>query len=54
MFEVDYNDQMEAEIRQLEAKNRAAAAGHPEWANACAICGCELKSVETQRCARCR
>ncbi len=28
MFEVQYNDEMEAEIQGLEAKNRAVAAGH--------------------------
>lgn len=53
MFEVQYNDQMEAEIQRLESKNRAIAAGHPEWDNACAKCGCELKSVATDRCAQC-
>ena len=54
MFEVQYNEQMEAEIERLEAKNRAVAAGHPEWANACAVCGCELASVSLHRCERCR
>ena len=29
MFEEQYNDEMEAEVRRLEAKNRAMAAGHP-------------------------
>ena len=42
MFESQYNDEMEAEVRRLEGKQRAIAAGHPEWDNACAGCGCEL------------
>ena len=29
MFEVHYNDEMEAEVQRLEAKIRAIAAGHP-------------------------
>ena len=54
MFEVHYNDEMEAEVKRLEAKQRAIAAARPEWVNACAICGCELKSVDTDRCDHCR
>lgn len=53
MFDGQYNDEMEAEIRRLEAKNRATAAGHPEWVNACAVCACELTSVSVDRCSRC-
>jgi hypothetical protein len=53
MFEVQYNDEMEAEVTRLEAHNRAVAAGHPEWANACAVCGCEVKRVDVARCERC-
>ncbi len=53
MFEDQYNDEMEAEVKRLEAHNRAVAAGHPEWANACAACGCEMKSVDEERCGRC-
>ena len=52
MFEVQYNDEMEAEVRRLEAKQRAVAAGHPEWDNACAACGCEL-SGDAERCDPC-
>ena len=52
MFEQQYDDQMTAEIRRLEAKQRAAAAGHPEWRNACADCGCELKE-DAERCTGC-
>lgn len=53
MFESQYNDEMEAEVQRLEAKGRAAAAGHPEWVNACAACGCELKSRIISKCERC-
>ncbi|HEY5975384.1 MAG TPA: hypothetical protein VIU41_11630 [Geobacteraceae bacterium] len=53
MFEVQYNDEMAAEVRRLEARNRAVAAGHPEWANACAGCGCELTTLDSDRCGSC-
>ncbi|CAG0970591.1 hypothetical protein GEOBC_01252 [Geobacteraceae bacterium] len=53
MFEVHYNEEMEAEVQRLEAKNRAAAAGHPEWDNACAVCGCQLASITIDRCDHC-
>jgi len=43
---------MTAEIRRLEGKRRAAEAGHPEWGNACAGCGCELP-VQADSCPRC-
>ena len=54
MFESQYNDEMEAEIQRLEARQRALAAGHPEWANACAACGSELHPVDAVTCDRCR
>jgi hypothetical protein len=53
MFEQHYNDEMEAEVKRLEAKARAVAAGNPHWKNACAICGCELVAVDITRCERC-
>lgn len=53
MFEDQYNDEMEAEVKRLEAQQRTSAAGHPEWVNACAACGCELKKVDIDRCERC-
>jgi hypothetical protein len=53
MFEAQYNDEMESEVKRLEARQRAIAAGHPEWANACAACGVELKSADVERCVRC-
>ena len=53
MFESQYNEEMEAEVRRLEAQRRAVAAGHPEWTNACAACGCELKSTDVELCVRC-
>lgn len=53
MFEVQYNDEMEAEVQRLEAKSRAAAAGHPEWDNACAGCGCRLESITIDKCDHC-
>jgi hypothetical protein len=38
MFEQQYDDEMTAEILRLEGKQRAAAAGHPEWEDACPVC----------------
>lgn len=52
MFEQQYDDEMVAEILKLEAGKRAAAAGHPEWENACAVCGCRLP-LGDERCASC-
>jgi hypothetical protein len=54
MFESQYNDEMEAEVRRLEACMRAVNAGHPEWLNACALCGCELASNDADRCNQCK
>lgn len=54
MFESQYNDEMEAEVLRLEAKNRAVAAGHPEWDNACAACLCQLPQGAAARCENCR
>jgi len=45
-FECQYNDEMEAEVKRLEAQARAVAAGHQEWLNACAVCGAELQTVD--------
>ncbi len=53
MFEVQYNEEMEAEVQRLEAKNRAMAAGHPEWDNACGVCGCRLSSTPVATCDQC-
>jgi hypothetical protein len=53
MFEEQYNEEMEAEVKRLEAQQRAVATGHPEWVNACAACGCELKEIDMDRCERC-
>ena len=53
MFENQYNDEMAAEVGRLEAKGRARAAGHPEWDNACAVCGCELKATTQTKCENC-
>lgn len=53
MFEVQYNEEMEAEIKRLEAKSRAMATGHPEWINACAVCGCELTALSSETCSEC-
>lgn len=54
MFETQYNDEMAAEVQRLEAKQRATAAGHPEWDNACAVCGCLLAAVSAVTCEGCR
>ncbi len=53
MFESQYNDEMEAEVMRLEAQMRAIKAGHPEWVNACAVCGCELAVTDAVRCELC-
>jgi hypothetical protein len=53
VFESQYNDEMEAEVKRLEAQMRAINAGHPEWANACAACGCELTAIDNNRCNGC-
>lgn len=53
MFESQYNDEMEAEVKRLEAKKRATDAGHAEWENACAVCGCRIAGTTTQRCQAC-
>ncbi|MBJ6750199.1 hypothetical protein [Geomonas anaerohicana] len=54
MFEMQYNEEMEAEVRRLEAKKRAGEAGHPEWDNACASCGCQLAGTDDKFCEHCR
>jgi len=54
MFEDQYNDEMAAEVKRLEAKARAVAAGNPQWNNACEACGCELVAIDTAICDRCR
>jgi hypothetical protein len=53
MFEDQYNQEMEAEVLRLEAKNRAVAAGHPEWENACIKCRCRLETLITNKCDNC-
>ena len=53
MFESQYNDEMEAEVKRLEAQMRAINAGHPEWVNACAVCKCELTNTDANRCKQC-
>jgi hypothetical protein len=53
MFEAQYNEEMEAEVRQLEAKQRATLAGHPEWDNACASCRRELNGPDLVLCTMC-
>jgi hypothetical protein len=54
MFEVQYNEEMEQEVLRLEALQRAVAAGHPEWLNACAVCHCQLTGIDITRCEMCR
>ena len=53
MFESQYNDEMEVEVKRLEAQMRANNAGHPEWVNACATCGRELTGTDNSRCKEC-
>lgn len=52
MFELEYNEEMEREVLRLEALKRATDAGHPEWLNACAVCGCSLTPIDIRRCER--
>jgi hypothetical protein len=52
VFEQQYDDEMAAEILRLEAKQRAAQGGHPEWDNACTGCGCQLAGTD-RYCAAC-
>ena len=54
MFEVQYNEEMAAEVKRLEARQRAETAGHPEWDNACARCGCQLQGTAVATCESCR
>lgn len=54
MFEDQYNDEMLQEVLRIEGAQRATAAGHPEWRNACARCGCQLLNIEEKRCEECR
>lgn len=53
MFETQYNEEMEAEVRRLDAKQRAISAGHPEWDNACKICNCRLEGTREATCVNC-
>ena len=53
MFESQYNEEMEAEVRRLDAKQRAISAGHPEWDNACKKCGCRLDEQKEEVCINC-
>lgn len=48
MFEVQDNSEREAEIKRLEAKNRAIAAGYAAWENACTDCGLTLTAYLTK------
>lgn len=50
MFESQYNERMEAEVKRLEAQMRAVNAGHPEGVNASAACGCELINLDSVKC----
>jgi len=53
VFESQYNDEMEAEVKRLEAKQRAILAGHPDWDNACPKCGCRLHGIKEDTCENC-
>jgi len=53
MFETQYNEEMEAEVKRLDAKQRAISAGHPEWDNACKQCGCRLEIIKDEVCPNC-
>lgn len=53
VFESQYNDEMEAEVKRLEAQKQAINAGHPEWINTCATSGCELNDLDSAKCSKC-
>ncbi len=53
MFETQYNEEMEAEVRRLDAKQRAISAGHPEWDNACKLCNSRLEGSKDVVCVNC-
>lgn len=53
MFETPYNEERIAEARRLDAKQRAIGAGHPEWDNACGVCGDRLEGISDKPCANC-
>jgi len=53
MFETQYNEEMEAEVRRLDAKQRAISAGHPEWDNACKLCNSRLEGTKDVVCVNC-
>ena len=53
MFESQYNEEMEAEVKRLEAKKRAADAGRPQWNNACAVCGAAIVDTTATHCPTC-
>lgn len=53
MFEDQYNEEMEREVRRLEALKRATDLGHPEWLNACTVCGCRLLATDISKCEDC-
>uniref|UniRef100_C6E6S3 Uncharacterized protein n=1 Tax=Geobacter sp. (strain M21) TaxID=443144 RepID=C6E6S3_GEOSM len=36
------------------SRQRAIAAGHPEWGNACTSCGCEMQISEQAQCYPCQ
>lgn len=54
MFESQYNDEMEAEVKRLEAKQRAIIVGHPDWDNACVKCGSMIQGTTDAKCEQCR
>lgn len=53
MFESQYNEEMEAEVRRLDAKQCAISAGHPEWDNACKLCNSRLEGTKQALCGNC-
>jgi len=54
MFETQYNEEMEAEARKLDAKQRSINAGHPEWDNACKVCNSRILNLKDDICEICR
>ncbi len=54
VFETQYNEEMETEVKRLDAKQRAISAGHPEWDNACRFCGKRLYGTGSDTCEDCR
>lgn len=46
--------QRDLEEATARSRQRAIAAGHPEWGNACMSCGCEMQISDQGQCYSCQ